>query len=54
MDSLPLKTLDLLTQLEKEYPDKIVTREQSLYEQGRLHGFIDLIRKLRQLEKGED
>lgn len=54
MEDLPLKTLDLLKQLEKEYPDKIVTRELSPYEQGKLHGAIDLIRYLRHLEKGED
>ena len=54
MDNLPLKTLDLLRQLENDYPDRIITKEMSLYEQGRLHGIIDLIRHLQQLEKGED
>jgi hypothetical protein len=53
MDNLPLKTLDLLRQLEKEYPDRIVTKELSAYEQGKLNGVIELIRHLQQLEEGE-
>jgi len=51
---LPRKTLDLLRQLEKEYPDKIITRELSPYDQGKIHGVTQLIRHLQQLEKGED
>ena len=53
MDSLPAKTLDLLRQLEKDYPDIIQTHEMSAYEQGKLHGVIDLIRYLKRLEQGE-
>ena len=54
MESLPIKSLDLLKQLEKDYPDKIDTRETSAYEQGKQHGVIELIRYLKRLEKGED
>ena len=54
MEQLPVKTLDLLRRLEEDYPDKVVTREMSPYEQGRLHGVIELIHHLQQLEKGED
>jgi len=53
MDSLPAKTLDLLRQLEKDYPDTVQTREMSAYDQGKLHGVIDLIRYLQRLEQGE-
>lgn len=54
MEKLPLKTLDLLRQLEVDYPDKVVTKEMSPYEQGKLHGVIELIRYLNRLEQGED
>lgn len=54
MDELPVKTLDLLRQLEKEYPDKVITRELSPYEQGKQHGVIDLIRYLKRLQEGEE
>ena len=54
MDKLPYNTLDLLKALEEEYPDKVVTKEMSAYQQGRLHGVIDLIRRLRKLETGDD
>jgi len=53
MDSLPSKTLDLLRQLEKEYPDSVVTKEMSPYDQGKLHGVIEMIRLLQRLEQGE-
>ena len=54
MEELPLKTLDLLRQLEDMYPDKIVTRELSPYDQGKQHGVIELIRHLNILkDKGE-
>ena len=53
MDTLPSKTLDLLRYLEKNYPDKIQTKELSSYDQGYKHGVIDLIRHLQQLEEGE-
>ena len=54
MESLPLKPLDLLRQLEEDYPDRVETRELSAYEQGKQHGVIELIRYLKRLEKGED
>ena len=55
MDTLPHSTLDLLKMLEQEYPDKIVTKELSPYEQGKLHGAIELIRSLIDLkEQGEN
>jgi hypothetical protein len=54
MDRLPLKTLDLIKILETEYPDRIVTKQMDPYEQGRLHGVIELLRRLRKLETGED
>ena len=44
---LPASAIDLVKWLDSNYPDKIVTRELSPYEQGRLHGVIDLIRALR-------
>ena len=54
MDTLPLKTLDLLRQLEEAYPDKIITRELSSYEQGKQDGVIELIRHLNIIkEQGE-
>lgn len=46
MEHLPPKTLDLLRQLEEAYPDKIITRELSSYEQGKQHGVVELIRHL--------
>ncbi len=54
MENLPLKTLELLRQLELDYPDRMITRELSPYEQGKVHGVIDLLRHLKQLEEGED
>jgi len=54
MESLPTKSLDLLRQLETDYPDRVDTRESSAYEQGKQHGIIELIRYLQRLEKGED
>jgi|JYMV01.1.fsa_nt_gi hypothetical protein len=54
MERLPTKTLDLLRQLEKDYPDSIQTKEMSPYEQGKQHGVIELIRYLKRLEQGED
>ena len=53
MDKLPSKTLDLLKALEDEFPDKIITKEMNPYQQGRLHGVIDLIRRLRELAQGD-
>jgi hypothetical protein len=38
-----------LVWFENAYPDKIVTAEQSPYEQGKIHGVIELIRKLKQI-----
>ena len=53
MERLPVKTLDLLRQLEADYPDRIITKEISPYDQGYRNGVIDLIRHLKQLEQGE-
>ncbi len=53
MEELPIKTLDLLRQLEVDYPDRVITKETSPYDQGYIHGVIDLIRHLKQLEQGE-
>jgi len=53
MERLPVKTLDLLRQLEVDYPDRIITKEISPYDQGYRNGVIDLIRHLKQLEQGE-
>ena len=45
----------LLEHLEYAQPDKVnTTRELSAYEQGWLHGRIDLIRYIRQLLEGEE
>lgn len=45
----------LLETLEYAEPDKVNTiRELSPYEQGWLHGRIDLIRYIRQLLEGEE
>jgi hypothetical protein len=44
---LPTTTVELVKYLEKVYPDKIVTAEQSPYEQGLQHGVINLIRMLK-------
>jgi hypothetical protein len=53
-EGLPNKASDLITLLEKLYPDKIVTAEQSPYEQGKSHGIIELIRMLKlKYEKDE-
>jgi hypothetical protein len=54
MENLPAKSLDLLRQLETNYPDRVDVRERSPYEQGKQHGVIELIRYLQRLEKGED
>lgn len=54
MDELPSKSYDLIKLLEEMYPDKIVTRELSAYEQGYQNGVIDLIRKLKLLLESED
>jgi|APSaa5957512535_1039671.scaffolds.fasta_scaffold05739_9 hypothetical protein len=53
MDNLPVKTLDLLRKLEQDYPDRVITRELSSYEQGKVNGVIELIRHLQQLEQGD-
>lgn len=46
-DYLPATAIELVEMLSEHYPDKIVTRELSPYEQGKLHGVIDVIRILR-------
>lgn len=44
---LPKDIYGLVTFLNEMYPDKIVTAEQSPYEQGKIHGIIELIRMLK-------
>ena len=44
---LPTTIEGLIEWLEETYPDKIVTRELSPYEQGYQNGVINLIRTLR-------
>ena len=53
-DYLPPTTIELVEWLEELYPDKIVTREQSSYEQGYQHGIIELIRNLKNKLESED
>ena len=53
-DILPSTTIELVEWLEELYPDSIVTREQSSYEQGYQHGIIDLIRNLKNKLESED
>jgi hypothetical protein len=53
---LPTTTKELVEYLDTVYPDKIVTAEQSPYEQGLQHGVINLIRMLKynlEIEEGE-
>ena len=49
MEKLPQNSLDLIRILDEEYPDIIITKELSPYEQGKLHGAIELIRRLKNL-----
>lgn len=44
---LPKDAYELVKYLDHLFPDKIVTAEQSPYEQGKLHGIIELIRRLK-------
>lgn len=48
--------MKLVEKLEAAYPDTVITtRELSSYEQGQLHGRIDIIRYIKQLlEEKED
>jgi hypothetical protein len=54
-EELPKTAYDLVyIFLDKLYPDRIVTAEQSPYEQGKSHGIIELIRMLKlKYEKDE-
>ena len=51
---VPGNSLELVQWLEELYPDKIVTRELSSYEQGYQNGVIDLIRMLKIKLESED
>lgn len=44
----------VLQKLKEVYPDKIVTRELSSYEQGKLHGAIDVVRYIERLLEEKD
>lgn len=53
INKLPTKSVDLLRYLEQVYPDKVIAKELSPYEQGLQHGVINLIRHLQQVKQGE-
>lgn len=44
---LPKDAYELVKYLDRLFPDRIVTAEQSPYEQGKLHGIIEVIRRLK-------
>ena len=50
-ESLPTSLDELIDWLDRAYPDKIVTAEQSPYDQGKLHGRVELIRVIKQIQK---
>ena len=52
-DKVAPVTEELVVWLESNYPDRIVTAEQSPYEQGIVHGVILLIRTLRNILEDE-
>jgi len=52
-DFLPTTTVELIKWLDERYPDTIVTRELSPYEQGYINGVINLIRTLKATLKQE-
>lgn len=49
--NLPTSLDELIDWLDRAYPDTIVTAEQSPYEQGKLHGRVELIRTIKQIQK---
>ena len=50
MDKLPIRTIDLLKELERMYPDQMVTEQLSDFERGKKAGVIELLRLLQQLK----
>jgi hypothetical protein len=50
MNKLPSNTLDLLKELERMFPDQMVTEQMSDFERGKKAGVIDLLRLLKQLK----
>ena len=50
MDKLPRDTLVLLKELERMYPDQMVTEQMSDFERGKQAGVIQLLRLLKQLQ----
>jgi len=50
MNKLPSTTLDLLKELERMFPDQMVTEQMSDFERGKKAGVIDLLRLLQQLK----
>ena len=49
MNKLPTRTIDLLKELERLYPDQMVTEDISDFERGKRAGVIELLRLLQQL-----
>jgi hypothetical protein len=50
MDKLPTRTIDLLSELERMFPDQMVTEQMSDFERGKKAGVIELLRLLLQLK----
>ncbi len=48
MDKLPTRTIDLLKELERMFPDQMVTEQMSDFERGKKAGVIELLRLLQQ------
>lgn len=51
---LPKIDESLIKWLEYAYSDKIVTAEQSAYEQGKLHGNIEVVRRIKEIYESEE
>ncbi len=49
MDKLPTRTIDLLKELERMFPDQMVTEQLPDVERGKKAGVIELLRLLQQL-----
>ena len=49
MEKLPRNTIDLLSELERMYPDPLVTEQLSDFERGKRAGVVELLRLLKQL-----
>ncbi len=49
MDKLPRDTIKLLEELERMYPDQMVTEQTTDFELGKKAGVIELLRLLKQL-----